>query len=69
MTKEEIPRALRTNARCLYNGAEYTITACYLFADKSTRELKYSAILLDKCGRSTISVPLESVHIIESEIQ
>ena len=63
MQKEDIANALKTSAICRYNGSEYRVYAFYLYADKITHRLKYSAVLLDKNGNSTITVPIERVEL------
>lgn len=65
MVKQEIPDALKNGSKAVCDGITYTIIGCYLYADKKTNKLRYSAVLLDKCGRSTCQVPIEFVELVK----
>jgi hypothetical protein len=51
------------NKKVQWDGGEYTLTSCVLSQDLYTKELKYSAVLLDKNKNSTVQVPIERVEI------
>lgn len=51
------------NKKVKWDGDEYTLTSCVLSQDLYTKELKYSAVLLDKNKNSTVQVPIERVEV------
>ena len=65
MVKQEIPDALKNKSKAVCDGITYTIIGCYLFYDETQKKLRYSALLLDKNGRSTCQVPIEFVEIVK----
>lgn len=51
------------NKKVKWDGGEYILTGCVLSQDLYTKELKYSAVLLDKNKNSTVQVPIERVEV------
>ena len=63
----EIKRAKHNLLRPVrYEGHEYIMQECVLWAEITTgcRQLRYSAILLDKASNSIVRVPLDDVEEI-----
>ena len=69
MKKEDIVKVLKSDCKLLYNGAfckaTYTAMGFYVSYNRKEKKLCYSAELLDKCGNSTIRVPIEDVTILD----
>lgn len=65
MTKDEIANALKSRSKAVCDGITYTMIGCYTAYDENLKRLKYSAVLLDKNGRSTCQVPIEFVEIVK----
>lgn len=65
----EIKRAKHNLLRPVrYEGHEYIMQECVLWAAQDAdggRQLRYSAILQDKAGKSVLRVPLEAVKEVK----
>lgn len=64
MTKEQIATALKSCSKVTYDGAEYGLLGFFMYCDKITKTLKYSAELEDKNGRTVVRAPLEKVEML-----
>lgn len=64
MQKEQIPDVLRKRPKLEYNGNEYSLKEFVLYLDEKEHKPKYSAILLDPNGNTTVRASIDNVKII-----
>lgn len=69
MKKEEIASALRMASNINYNGARYRLLGFFMYYDKVSKTLKYSAEIADSNGRTVVRAPLEKVEIANGVIE